>query len=296
MCEIDDGVDAHRDVRVVRVGALTAGPHHAGVHHPGHAHLVHVRVLARDLVGDVDAGDRVRVLEDRLVRRDRLRRRDARLQRHVGAAELEVACRRQLAVGDGLAAARDDALVDRQLRGGHAELRRGHAEQRLARERRDVAELRAGARHRVRAALAAGADGVVGVDDGVAVRVEQAVPHLRHVHVELFGDHLQEAGRDAVAGLDLARLERPQVVGGDREPRVDLVDVGVVAGRVATGARRRLAGKGRAREAEPDDQRAAALDERLARELLLVQKTGHLYAPPFAITAAAFWIAVRIRG
>ena len=59
--------------------------------------------------------------------------------------------------------------------------------------------------------------------------------------------------------------------------------------------RARLAGSRRAGEAEADDQRAAALEERLARELL-VQDLGHGYFPPFAITAAAFWIAVRIRG
>src|SRR4029079_8106394 len=51
----------------------------------------------------------------------------------------------------------------------------------------------------------------------------------------------------------------------------------------------------RARDRERDDERAATLHERLARELLL-QQVGHGYFPPFAITAAAFWIAVRIRG
>ena len=56
-------VDAHRDVRVVRVRALAARPHHAAVQHPGHADLVHVGVLAGHLVRDVDADDRVRVLE-----------------------------------------------------------------------------------------------------------------------------------------------------------------------------------------------------------------------------------------
>jgi hypothetical protein len=45
-------------------------------------------------------------------------------------------------------------------------------------------------------------------------------------------------------------------------------------------------------EAEADDERAAALHERLARELL-VEHLGHGYFPPFAITAAAFWMAVR---
>ena len=48
-------------------------------------------------------------------------------------------------------------------------------------------------------------------------------------------------------------------------------------------------------DGEADEHRAAALDERLARELL-VQHLRHGYFPPFAITAAAFWIAVRIRG
>ena len=46
---------------------------------------------------------------------------------------------------------------------------------------------------------------------------------------------------------------------------------------------------------EADDQRAAALDERLARELLLV-RAALSSCTAFAITAAAFWIAVRILG
>ena len=48
-------------------------------------------------------------------------------------------------------------------------------------------------------------------------------------------------------------------------------------------------------ESEADDQRTAALHERFTRELVLAQQPGH-HAPPFAITAAAFWIAVRILG
>ena len=58
--------------------------------------------------------------------------------------------------------------------------------------------------------------------------------------------------------------------------------------------RRRVRARG-TREAEADDEPAAGLHERLARELL-VEHLGHGYFPPFAITAAAFWIAVRIRG
>src|SRR6201999_4495953 len=56
----------------------------------------------------------------------------------------------------------------------------------------------------------------------------------------------------------------------------------------------RLPGQPRTHDAEADDQ-PAALDEGLARELL-VHDLGHRYFPPFAITAAAFWIAVRMRG
>src|SRR4029078_10644220 len=51
-----------------------------------------------------------------------------------------------------------------------------------------------------------------------------------------------------------------------------------------------------AREAEADDQGAAAFQERLAAELLLMQETRHGYLPPFAITEAACLIAVKIRG
>ena len=56
-------------------------------------------------------------------------------------------------------------------------------------------------------------------------------------------------------------------------------------------ARERVDGRGalageRAGDGHADDQRAAALHERLAAELLLVQEARHLYAPPFAITAS----------
>ena len=55
-------------------------------------------------------------------------------------------------------------------------------------------------------------------------------------------------------------------------------------------------GKRGADHREPDDQRAAALDELLTAELLLMQETRHGYLPPFAITEAACLIAVRMRG
>src|SRR3954465_2599433 len=80
-------------------------------------------------------------------------------------------------------------------------------------------------------------------------------------------------------GVELARVEGPVAL-----------ELGI-AGRLG-----RLRTEHGAERREADDQRAAALDERPAAELLLVQKTSHVYAPPFAITAAAFWIAVRILG
>ena len=71
--------------------------------------------------------------------------------------------------------------------------------------------------------------------------------------------------------------------------------VGQAARRHARG-RARPAGRRSAGEAEPDDQGAAALEERRAGELPLAGDSVIVYAPAFAITAAAFWIAVRIRG
>ena len=86
-------------------------------------------------------------------------------------------------------------------------------------------------------------------------------------------------------GLDPARRRRQRHrAAGLRRRRV-----------VGAGRRRRLAGGRSAGDREADDERAPSLDERLARELLL-QHLGHGYFPPFAITAAAFWMAVRIRG
>ena len=151
-------VEAHRHVRVVRIRTLAARPHHTAVQHPRNPDVLHVGVLARHLVRDVDPDDRVRILRHRRVRRHRLRRSDARLQRHVRARDVEQLAADQLAVGDGLAAARDDALATVRFATGTPSFVEAMLEQRLARERADVADLRAGARHRVRAALAARAD------------------------------------------------------------------------------------------------------------------------------------------
>src|SRR5205823_13988131 len=96
----------------------------------------------------------------------------------------------------------------------------------------------------------------------------------------------------ALAEFVLARVERDRVVRVDRQPRVDqsLIRRNVRGVRSPCRAGERGAG-----EREADDQRAAALEEALARELALVHEAGH-HLPPFAITAAACLIAVRMRG
>src|SRR5438034_94264 len=119
---------------------------------------------------------------------------------------------------------------------------------------------------------------------------------LAHLHVQLFARDHQQSGVRASPLKDAARLDRRRVVGVDRDPRVDLELIERAVARVRTVGCLRLPGKCRAREREPDDQRAAALEEVLARELLLMQETRHGYLPPFAITAAACLIAVRMRG
>src|SRR5262249_61772563 len=103
----------------------------------------------------------------------------------------------------------------------------------------------------------------------------------------------------AVALLRLAVRDGDRVVGVQRDPRVDLrlvrqeVRRGPLAERRVGVRGHRIAGP---EHAEADDERSAAAQELLARELLLVQETGHGYLPPFAITAAVCLIAVRIRG
>jgi hypothetical protein len=92
-----------------------------------------------------------------------------------------------------------------------------------------------------------------------------------------------------VALLRLAVRDDDGVVGRQRDPRIDGLLGRQVVLRPALAHRREAVGSARrAREGRvTDDQRAAALDERLARELL-IEHLGHGYFPPFAITAAAF--------
>ena len=104
----------------------------------------------------------------------------------------------------------------------------------------------------------------------------------------------------ATAFGDLPEVSMLQQIQGAAEPGA--IDDGHLAAAVEWMRAREVdyripvaGGRPGADEAEADEHAARALDERLARELL-VQQFGHGYFPPFAITAAAFWIAVRIRG
>src|SRR5262249_23375761 len=120
------------------------------------------------------------------------------------------------------------------------------------------------------------------------VRVVEDGLHLGEAHVGfLCRDHEQRRPR-ALAHHDPAPRPTGRVVGVDRQPRVDrgLVERAIRGIRVVRGLRG-LGADTAADDAHADDDRAAALDERLARELL-VEHFGHGYFPPFAITAAAF--------
>ena len=215
-------------------------------------------------------------------------RRDARVEGRRCGRRVEHLVADQRAVRHRLAATGDDARLHAQASDGHAELRRRQRQQHLPGGRGAGAKRWPGLGDR------RAADGVAGVGCDVRVRLDPL--ELAHVHVELFaGDHQQAVGR-ALPEVHATRVHGGRVVAVDRDPRVDLSRVRWT--RDCPGVRRRgclgiVVGLRRAGQRETDDQRAAALDERLARELLL-EHFGHGYFPPFAITAAAFWIAVRI--
>src|SRR5438477_516823 len=88
---------------------------------------------------------------------------------------------------------------------------------------------------------------------------------MRTTGVARLRRELVDVGRDDAARLELARLQQRQLVRRSRGPRLGLGDIRVVAGRDVASDGRCPAGERRPREAEPDDQCAAALDQRLAR-------------------------------
>ena len=161
---------------------------------------------------------------------------------------------------------RDDAGPHLQLRDRDAELLRREPEQHRTSLGGRLAHLRPTARDRV----AAGRRALVRRDVGVPRRG----PHLLDRQVELLGRDLQQAGRGA-GDVDLAEGDRGGVVRVDRDPRVDQGGVRRACGDARRRALRR-AGEHRPDEAEADDERAAALEELLARELRAVDQLGEL--------------------
>src|SRR5207249_1183747 len=129
------------------------------------------------------------------------------------------------------------------------------------------------------------------------VRVVGDELELAHVHIELLCRDHQQTERPALTDLNAVRVQRRCVVRMNTKPRIDLVHVDwTVRGKGILAGGLRLRTNTRTQQAEADDQRAASLHEVLTRKLLLMKKTRHRYFPPFAITAAACLIAVRIRG
>ena len=264
---IDDRVDAERLVVLRRVGAGAARPHRSGrAACPGCG-----RSGCRCRCRSTFAGMSIRGndLPTTLVLADRLRdalpgiSRDAwstrcLVERH---REVEQLAADQVAVLDALAAAGDDAGRDAvRLATGTPSFVDAMLEQHLLRVRRRRAGLRRAARDAARAAAAA---------RGVQPRLGVRIDHLVHVHVQLFGDEHQDAGRGAVTELRLAVGDDDRVVRRDRDPRVDLRSgpAGSRCGPRAANGVRPFAAEALpacAERREADDQRAAALDERLA--------------------------------
>ncbi len=260
-------IDRQRLCETVRQPRTLTRPHPTCVQHARDLDRGHVRVMPGHLLRDVHAR---RHRPDQLVVLDGLRRRNPVLERGRRQRDVEELPADELAVRGRLAAARDDALRDRQVRNRRTEARRSELQQLRPGRDRGRADAMAGARHRVRAADAARQTDDIRVVDRaqrLALRVADrvAVDHLAEVHVELLGGNHQEARRDALTDLTLARQQRDGVVSVHPQPRIELGQRGVVSGRRrrrerCTGfARKRGAG-----EAEADDHRAAALDERLA--------------------------------
>ncbi len=196
-------IDA-RDFGAKAVGALPARTHDAAVQHVGHSDVLHVHVLATDLVGDIDARH---VAADKLVVGDRLLRR---LARHLHV-ELPVAD--ECAVGDGtgrIAVDRHHALRHPKTLDGRAELLGCKLQQRLPRFGRGSADLRAIVHDREACDRRALVRRHVGID----ARCRK----LAHVEVKLLAGNLQHAGGGALAKLDFADQDRRGVVRMDRDP------------------------------------------------------------------------------
>ena len=180
-------------------------------------------------------------------------------------------------------------MLTDKLRDRHAELRRGEAEQRLTRRSRSGANTRPA---RSLIVLLAECLPVFGVTFVSAVTNSSWLMSMFSSSPAI----MQQPGIRPRPLRIAARLDRRRVVSIDHDPRVDLsTGRSDRCSRYGLSAACALPATAAPSSAKPTISAPPPFTNDLARELLLVKKPGH-HAPPFAITAAAFWIAVRILG
>ena len=248
--DMGDGGFIHRQgLRADAKAPLSARQHHAAMQHAGHAQVLHMRIFARRLLGDIDAR---RALTHKAILARGLERRDARVF-HIEGLVTE-----EFPIGDGaeivLALHRDHAISHHEAARLHAQLHRRAGQKLLPRLRRRRPQRRGAAMDR-----GAGAGGLlVGGDVGV----EPDGAHLMHAEIKLFGGHLQKPGLVALTQLAFACVDRRRIVGVDGDPCIDRL----IVGRTGLGAARCLRQRGR-RQAEADDHGAAALQQAAPGEI-----------------------------
>ena len=220
--------------------------HHASVQHAGHAEVLHVGERAHHLAGDVDA--RHRLADDLEVL--------GVLGRHrLLGIELdgEALAPDQLAIGDALAAAADDAVRHREVFLLDAEAFGRLVDQRRFGRGRGLSDLDA-----------ADLDGEAAPGGALFGRQRRVALHhgdARERHVELFGCHLRQRGLYAGAEIDLAGVERDGTVGVDDEIGIDFGE------RDWLGGRRTLRETPLRGKREADDQCTATLQHVATRRL-----------------------------
>jgi hypothetical protein len=246
-------------------GADGGRANHPRVEHTGHAEVLHVGVGARDLAGHVRP--RHRLADDRVILRVLERRGRVQFQ-------LEGLVADQLGIREAalrLGTQEDDAVLHREVDGGHPGLLHRHLDQRLARGGRRLAELHAG--HLDGEAAPGGA--LIGGERGVALDQLDLVD----ADVQLLGHHLGDRDADARADVHLAGVGGDGAVLVDGEEAVDLVQrqgLGLPARRSA-GLCVGLAGL--PGQAEGDDEGPGA-DQELAAGRLGCRVRRHV-RPPF---------------
>ena len=236
-------------VHLLERGAHGGRAHDACVEHAGHPEVLHVGMGAGDLAGHV--GPRHRLAHDRVV--PGVLERRGRVQ-----LELEALGADQLAIGEAalrLGAQEDDAVLHREVDGGHPRFLPRHLDQRLARGGCGLAELHA----RDLDGEAAPGGALVRREQGVALDQGDAF----HADVQLLGHHLRQRDAEARAQVHLARVHGDPAVLVDGEEAVHLVERDGLGLGGAGRAGLRVRPAGVAGQADGDDEGPGA-DEELA--------------------------------